>query len=157
MRSSCPTRAGRGRIRSSGNGWLEAKADAGLDEPQQVVVDLGVAPAPARQAQPLHARGERGVREVGLPALQPDFGWLTVTSKPAGLQVTVDGKAVGATPLTRHELAPGGYHQGAVVLLLPPDGRVGVEEVDVVRVVEGRERARLRPGLVGLTTRSLGW
>jgi len=66
-------------------------------------------------------------------ALQPDFGWLTVTSKPAGLQVTVDGKAVGATPLTRHELAPGGYK------VLVTDPRY-YDQGKTVRIVRGKVR-----------------
>ena len=39
--------------------------------------------------------------------LTPDFGWLTVESDPTGLLATLDGEAVGATPLTAREVAPG--------------------------------------------------
>ncbi len=39
--------------------------------------------------------------------LGPDFGWLTVTSTPPGLPVTIDGKAAGRTPIAAGELAPG--------------------------------------------------
>jgi formylglycine-generating enzyme required for sulfatase activity/thiol-disulfide isomerase/thioredoxin len=41
--------------------------------------------------------------------LQATFGTLTVTSKPSGVAVTIDGKAVGKTPLKKLEL-PEGEH-----------------------------------------------
>ncbi len=40
-------------------------------------------------------------------ALDPDFGWLTVTSTPPGLAVTIDGRPAGATPVVLRELPPG--------------------------------------------------
>jgi TolB-like protein len=39
--------------------------------------------------------------------LEPDFGWLSVTSIPPGLPVTIDGKPAGRTPIAASELAPG--------------------------------------------------
>ncbi len=41
--------------------------------------------------------------------LDPDFGWLDVSSTPPGLEVQIGGKAVGTTPLRGHELPPGRY------------------------------------------------
>jgi hypothetical protein len=41
--------------------------------------------------------------------LEPDFGWLTVTSTPPGLPVTVNGKPAGRTPIGGSELSPGTY------------------------------------------------
>jgi len=41
--------------------------------------------------------------------LEPDFGWLTVRSEPAGLEVKLNGEAVGRTPIERREVAPGGF------------------------------------------------
>jgi thiol-disulfide isomerase/thioredoxin len=39
--------------------------------------------------------------------LTPDFGWLTVRSKPAGLGVTLDGKPWGTTPVQRRQVSSG--------------------------------------------------
>ena len=39
--------------------------------------------------------------------LVPDFGWISVRSEPAGLGVTIDGKAAGTTPLDRKQVAAG--------------------------------------------------
>ena len=39
--------------------------------------------------------------------LVPDFGWISVRSEPAGLGVTIDGKAAGTTPLNRKQVAAG--------------------------------------------------
>jgi aspartate/methionine/tyrosine aminotransferase len=60
---------------------------------------------------------------------------LVVESRPTGAQVTVNGLAVGVTPLTMADLAPGEY---AVLLSLP-----GYQSVTTtVRVVAGgRARA----------------
>ena len=41
--------------------------------------------------------------------LDPDFGWLTVTSTPPGLPVTINGKPAGRTPIAGSELAPGSH------------------------------------------------
>lgn len=41
--------------------------------------------------------------------LEPNFGWLSITSEPAGLQVKIDSTDRGTTPLTDLELSPGGY------------------------------------------------
>jgi hypothetical protein len=40
-------------------------------------------------------------------ALTPDFGWLTVRSKPAGLDVTLDEKPLGTTPVKRRQVSSG--------------------------------------------------
>ncbi|MBI2376741.1 MAG: PEGA domain-containing protein [Deltaproteobacteria bacterium] len=42
-------------------------------------------------------------------ALDPTFGWLTVKAPVDGLEVRLDGKLVGATPLVRREVDPGRY------------------------------------------------
>lgn len=41
--------------------------------------------------------------------LAPNFGWLTVRSTPAGLDVSVNGKVTGKTPIEKATLAPGAY------------------------------------------------
>ena len=80
--------------------------------------------------------------------LDPDFGWLTVTSAPPGLAVTLDGKPAGRTPIAGLESAPGTheiriadaryYERGERVVLargekrnvvLAPDPREGALKV----------------------------
>ena len=80
--------------------------------------------------------------------LDPDFGWLTVTSTPPGLPVTINGKPAGRTPIEASELAPGThevrisdpryYERGERVVLargekrtvtLAPDPREGAVQV----------------------------
>jgi len=39
--------------------------------------------------------------------LQPDFGWIEVSSVPSGIEVLLDGKSIGKTPITKRELSPG--------------------------------------------------
>ncbi|HNT28338.1 MAG TPA: PEGA domain-containing protein, partial [bacterium] len=39
--------------------------------------------------------------------MEPDFGYLSVESKPAGIEVTLDGKSIGKTPLEKVTLSPG--------------------------------------------------
>ncbi|MFC1888867.1 DUF1566 domain-containing protein [Thermodesulfobacteriota bacterium] len=41
--------------------------------------------------------------------LEPDFGWLTVQSNPSGLDVSINGKVEGKTPITRREMVPSSY------------------------------------------------
>jgi formylglycine-generating enzyme required for sulfatase activity/TolB-like protein len=41
--------------------------------------------------------------------LSPNFGWLSVTSDPAGLTVKLNGKEIGKTPLANQEIDPGAY------------------------------------------------
>jgi TolB-like protein len=41
--------------------------------------------------------------------LEPNFGWLTVTSTPPGLPVDINGKPAGRTPIAASELAPGAH------------------------------------------------
>jgi len=48
-------------------------------------------------------QGMKPVRMI----LIPDFGWVTATSSPSGLAVLVDGKQVGTTPLSRHQVSTG--------------------------------------------------
>jgi len=78
--------------------------------------------------------------------LAPQFGWLSVTSEPEGIPLTLDGEPAGKTPMTKRETAPGTY---SVLLDHPswfPDGRV-------VSVNEGEHKevridARARNGLL---------
>ena len=51
---------------------------------------------------------KRGMREVSW-TLKPEFGWLTVRSKPDGMEVKIDEKVEGKTPMTRKEMDPGWY------------------------------------------------
>ncbi len=39
--------------------------------------------------------------------LEPDFGYLSVESEPAGIEVTLDGKSIGKTPINKVTLSPG--------------------------------------------------
>ncbi len=41
--------------------------------------------------------------------LSPNYGWLTVKSEPAGLEVKINGRPAGRTPLVRVEQDPGIY------------------------------------------------
>ena len=41
--------------------------------------------------------------------LEPTFGWLTITSEPAGAEIVINGKKVGATPIQDMETDPGNY------------------------------------------------
>jgi len=41
--------------------------------------------------------------------LSPDFGWLTVRSTPPGLDVAVNGKVIGKSPVEKTTLTPGAY------------------------------------------------
>jgi hypothetical protein len=69
---------------------------------------------------------------LGKPAVTT--GALAIESRPSGASVTVNGNAVGTTPLTLDDLAPGEYR---VTMTLP-----GFREfATTVRVVAG-ERAR---------------
>ena len=85
------------------------------------------------------------VRESMKPvilALVPTFGWLTVETKPPGLDVRLDGKAAGTSPLQSVERDPG---VAEVLLASPchlPDGeRVVIAEGQRARVlVTARER-----------------
>jgi iron(II)-dependent oxidoreductase len=65
--------------------------------------------------------------------LDPDFGWLTVRSEPAGLEVKLNGEAVGRTPIERREVSPGGYE----VLVGSP---CHVEKGERVKVERGQTR-----------------
>jgi len=41
--------------------------------------------------------------------LQPNFGWLTITSRPRGLALRVNDEGFGRTPISRKEMNPGTY------------------------------------------------
>lgn len=49
--------------------------------------------------------------------LEPNFGWLTVSSSPSGLPATIDGDEVGRTPVREYEVSPGSHE------VLIADGR----------------------------------
>jgi formylglycine-generating enzyme required for sulfatase activity/thiol-disulfide isomerase/thioredoxin len=49
-----------------------------------------------------------GMRPVSVK-LTPNFGWLSVTSEPNGLEVKLNGEKIGTTPIRRREMAPGVY------------------------------------------------
>ncbi len=89
--------------------------------------------------------------KVGMGAvswnLKPDFGWLTVRSDPAGLDVSINGKVEGKTPVERREMAPGRYE----VLVTDPryydrGRRVEIErgEDEVVDVALEPRRGEIR-------------
>jgi len=84
--------------------------------------------------------------------LDPNFGWLTVASTPAGLDVKVDGEVAGKTPVDRRPVSPKAhevlvvadcyYEQGERVLIergkertvtvtpIPKTGKVNVKAMD---------------------------
>lgn len=39
--------------------------------------------------------------------LEPDFGWLDVVSEPTGIEISLDGRSIGKTPLEKQEINPG--------------------------------------------------
>ena len=41
--------------------------------------------------------------------LTPLFGWISVTTDPSGLAVTLDGASIGTAPIRRHEASPGAH------------------------------------------------
>lgn len=41
--------------------------------------------------------------------IDPNFGWLTVTSEPSGLDAKLDGEIIGKTPVSARPLAPGNH------------------------------------------------
>jgi len=99
----------------------------------------GRAPAPGRAAVAMikvrySARRETIEVKPGMkPASwtpSPNFGWLSVTSDPAGLTVKLNGKEIGKTPLANQEIDPGAY----VVLVADP------------RYEDARERINLSDG-----------
>jgi TolA-binding protein len=72
----------------------------------------GGTPSISMQKERYQPRQEAIAVQKGLAVtwkLAPNFGWLSVTSNPAGLAVKVNGKELGKTPLTNHELDPGPY------------------------------------------------
>jgi len=73
--------------------------------------------------------------------LIPNFGWVTVTSEPSGLDVKVRGEKIGVTPLNRHEV-PIGPHE---VLVTSPCHYDAGERVNVERGKERRISATLTP------------
>lgn len=53
-------------------------------------------------------RPNSGPFRVNWP-LPPDFGWVSVSSIPTGLPVTVNGEVLGITPISGLELSPAAY------------------------------------------------
>ncbi|HNW83427.1 MAG TPA: PEGA domain-containing protein, partial [bacterium] len=41
--------------------------------------------------------------------LEPNFGWITINSVPEGMEVELDGKDMGKTPIARFDIATGGH------------------------------------------------
>ncbi len=88
------------------------------------------------QAERYRDRRERVVLTRGSKLhfnLDPEFGWLTVRSRPTGMDVEVNGEKVGRTPLVRRETAPGGYE---VLVVSPCHYQAG----ERVRCEAGQER-----------------
>ncbi len=81
--------------------------------------------------------------------LRPVFGWLTARSEPSGLAVHVDGKAVGTTPLVRHEVDPGRHE----VLVTDPRYYDSGMRVEVARAEEKTVEVTLTPRQGGLRVR----
>ena len=65
--------------------------------------------------------------------LDPNFGWLTVRSRPAGQRVSMDGKVIGKTPVEKLKVEPGGHE---VLVASPCHYNAG----ERVRIGRGRER-----------------
>ena len=78
--------------------------------------------------------------------LTPDFGWLTVASEPKGLPVHVDGKQVGTTPLSRHQVSTGPHE----VLVSDPRYYDSGKQVQVDRGETEEIRVDLMPREGGL-------
>ena len=66
------------------------------------------------------------------PEVSTAQGYLYVASRPDGLEVRVDGKAIGRTPIKLHKL-PVGLHE--VVVVDPATGKQATEQVSIT---EGR-------------------
>ncbi len=83
--------------------------------------------------------------------LTPDIGWVTVDSVPTGLEVKVDDKVVGKTPLKQHVVAPGGHE----VLVTSPCHYDAGERVSVKRGTERMVAVKLTPrqGAIDVTAR----
>ena len=84
------------------------------DRPSEVAPAEASDPAPADVTEePAEAEPSEATEAVGpaeLPAVAPaavPTRPFTISSKPLGATVTIDGRAVGTTPLTRHPLADG--------------------------------------------------
>ncbi len=94
-------------------------------------------------------RTEQAVFARGLELdweLEPTFGLLTVSSQPEGLQVLLNGEAVGVTPLSRHPVDPGNYE----VLVASPCHYDQGERVAVLARQERSVDVHLRPKVGGL-------
>jgi thiol-disulfide isomerase/thioredoxin len=87
----------------------------------------------------------QGMKPVRL-TLTPDFGWLTVASEPKGLPVQVDGKQVGTTPLSRHQVSTGPHE----VLVSDPRYYDSGKQVQVDRGETEEIRVELIPREGGL-------
>ena len=73
--------------------------------------------------------------------LTPDFGWVTVTSEPGGLDVNIDDKLVGKTPLSRQEVSIGPHE----VLVTSPCHHDAGERINIERGEERRVDTSLAP------------
>jgi len=153
-----PAPTGEGRLGGTGEAWTAVGAAEVVvsfnSEPVGAMVEIdgrpvGSTPCTRPLSPGLYQLGIKKVRYVphnGLlevkdgmegvsVTLTPDFGWLTVTSDPAGLEVTVDGRLVGRTPLRDHELDTGAHD----VLVTSPQHHPEGKRV----VIERGERERL--------------
>ena len=87
----------------------------------------------------------QGMKPVRM-TLTPDFGWLTVSSEPNGLPVQVDGRQVGSTPLSRHQVSTGPHE----VLVADPRYYDSGKQVQVDRGETEEVRVELLPREGGL-------
>lgn len=87
-------------------------------------------------------------------SLEPNFGWLTVTSDPPGIPVGINGEHFGQTPLHKRELQPGVYD----VLIQDPHYHEAGERVIIER--GETEEVELIPtprqGAIKIEARDLG-
>ncbi len=126
------TSGGEGRLGGGAAAWsAEGAADVVVSftsDPAGAMVEIdgrpvGQTPCTRPLAPGLYQVGIKKVRymphntllevKAGLApvtaTLTPDFGWLTVTSDPPGLAVTIDGREAGATPLRALEIDTGAH------------------------------------------------
>jgi predicted Ser/Thr protein kinase len=108
----------------------EAPADAALaiiaiDAGRRHAIDAG------RTGRPTPRDAASTVLAVDAAALPAGAGFANITSKPNGpfLDVVIDGRKIGVTPMLRHKL-PAGRH--TIQLLAPDTGAVVDEQVVVI-------------------------
>src|SRR6185436_10601961 len=68
-------------------------------------------------------------------------GWLRIESKPPGVEVLVDGEAIGKTPVKKYKVIPGSH---ALTLRLP-DGTATNLTVEVKKGKTVKQVVDLRP------------